>query len=192
MNNTTGSMIFMKKCAAALALICIFPMLLCSCASEKPNAKRKLAILMSQYRNLPAGRCYTLTFGEPDNTENSENSESSDSRYLTDILAFSLYGNTELSGDGKAGSNKEGKMYPEEFALIDDCAVWLCSGAEPCEFAVFHVRAASDAETVAKMLFRRLEKLKKHWRESDYYEMVASCKIHIEGRYVTFALNCGE
>ena len=147
---------------------------------------------MSQYRNLPAGRCYTLTFGGPDNTENSENSESSDSRYLTDILAFSLYGNTELSGDGKAGSNKEGKMYPEEFALIDDCAVWLCSGAEPCEFAVFHVRAASDAETVAKMLFRRLEKLKKHWRESDYYEMVASCKIHIEGRYVTFALNCGE
>ena len=189
MNNTTGSMIFLKKCAAALALICIFPILLCSCASEKPNAKRKLAILMSQYRDLPAGRCYTLTSGEP---ESFENSESSDSRYLTDILAFSLYGNTELSDNGKADSNKEGKMYPEEFALIDDCAVWLCSGAEPCEFAVFHVRAASDAETVAKMLFRRIEKLKKHWKESDYYERVASCKIHIEGRYVTLALDCGE
>ena len=185
-------MIFLKKCAVALALVCIFPILLCSCTSGKPNARKKLAVLMSQYRNLPAGRCYTLTSGEPDNIENTGNSDSSDSRYLTDILAFSLYGNTELSGDGKAGSNKEGKMYPEEFALIDDCAVWLCSGAEPCEFAVFHVRAASDAETVAKMLFRRLEKLKKLWRESDYYEMIASCKIQIEGRYVTFALDCGE
>lgn len=183
---------FPRKCAAVLALICIFPMLLCSCTSEKPNAKKKLDAIMSQYRNLPAGRCYTLTSGEPENSEKYENSESPDSRYLTDILAFSLYGNTELSDNGKADGDKEKKMYPEEFALIDDCAIWLCSGAEPCEFAVFHVRAASDAETVAKMLFRRLEKLKKHWRESDYYERVASCKIHIQGRYVTLALDCGE
>lgn len=181
-------MIFLRKCAAMLALVCIFPMLVCSCTSEKPNAKKKLVVLMSQYRNLPVGRCYTLTSGE------SESADSSDSRQLTDILAFSLYGNTVISDSGKAdGDNaKEKKMYPEEFALIDDCAIWLCSGTEPCEFAVFHVRAASDAETVAKMLFRRLEKLKKHWRESDYYERVASCKINIEGRYVTLVLDCGE
>lgn len=179
-------MIFPRKYAALLALICIFQMLLCSCTSEKPNAEKRLAALMSQYRELPAGRCYTLTSGESENTGNS------DIRYLTDILAFSLYGNTELSDRGKTDGGKDGKMYPEEFALIDDCAIWLCSGAEPCEFAVFHVRAASDAETIAKMLFRRLEKLKKHWRESDYYERVASCKIHIEGRYVTLALDCGE
>lgn len=149
----------MKKTTVILTILVIGAILLCGCKRSDIAAADYIGAVMKKYEKIPAGRFY-------------------DAENFSKFMAHSLYG-SENSDEG----------YPEEFGLIDDFCVWLCSDSEaPCEFAVFRTRAASDTTVIAKMIFRRLDRLKKFWRETPYSGSVDEATVSVEGHYVIFEL----
>lgn len=161
----------MKKLFAVLLITAV---LLCGCRQSNLPARVYLDSVMSNYGQLPAGRFY----GAGDGNE-----------VFSQYMAFSLYGDESSVGNILPSDDGGSSLFPEEFTLVDDFCIWLCSDmSAPCEFAVFRTRAASDTTVIAKMLFRRLERLKTFWRETPYSESVDNAKVSIEGNYVVFEL----
>lgn len=156
-----------------LLLISLLAMPLSGCSRSQKDAYYYVTQIISEHPSMPSGRFYGK--GKKD--------DGISILPLDGYLAFSLYGDSSLDivlGEATASDD----LYPEEFELVKDFCVWLGSTLEPYEISVFKLRSSSDSTAVAKMLIRRLDKLKKYWRESQYYADIESCAVRIEGDLV--------
>ena len=75
-----------------------------------------------------------------------------------------------------------GGEFPDELSLIEYGEIWYSERFEGGDAAVFFVRNATDADSLAKMCNRRAKTLK--------YSVGVDCEIAVKGHYVIF-INCG-
>ncbi len=157
-----------------LLLISLLAIPLAGCSRTPKDAYYYVTQIISEHPSMPSGRFYGK-----DKKDDGEISILT----LDGYLALSLYGDS--SRDIVLGEDTEpSELYPEEFELAEDFCVWLSSTLEPYEISVFKLRSSSDSTAVAKMLIRRLDKLKKYWKESAYYTELEGCTVRIDGNLV--------
>lgn len=162
------------RSVVVLLLISLLAIPLSGCSRTPKDAYYYVTQIISEHPSMPSGRFYG---------KDKKDNGGSSILPLDGYLAFSLYGDS--SRDIVLGEDTEpSELYPEEFELAEDFCVWLSSTLEPYEISVFKLRSSSDSTAVAKMLIRRLDKLKKYWKESQYYTDIENCTVRIEGDLV--------
>ena len=170
----------MKK----IFIIIILALMICfsSCGNNNQSSYSVLMSLLSAIpsdgsTSLPSGRIYYY-YAEGENTNIYESPESK-ANILECPLATSLF--------GKSGCSQT--EYPVEFGLIKNCAVWISSSLEfPCEISVFKVKSIKDTSSICKMLIRRLDTLKKFFRETEYYDMLERVSVSVSGDIIILAI----
>lgn len=162
------------RLVVGLLLISLLAMPLSGCSRTPTDAYYYVAQIISEHPSIPSGRFYG---------KDKKNDGGSSILTLDGYLALSLYGDSSRD-IVLVDSTEPSELYPEEFELAEDFCVWLGSTLEPYEISVFKLRSSSDSTAVAKMLIRRLDKLKKYWKESQYYTDIENCTVRIEGDLV--------
>lgn len=162
------------RLTVCLVLISLFAFSLSGCSRNEKDTYCYVAEIISEHPSMPSGRFYEKEIRDVNGIEIEQ---------LDGYLAFSLYGDS--SRDIILTDNIDpNDLYPEEFKLIKDFCIWLSSTFEPYEISVFRLHSSGDATAVAKMLIRRLDKLKKYWKESAYYTELEGCTVRIDGNLV--------
>lgn len=169
--------------AALLAALTFFGalslLLLCACADTRRTlALSLLNTLVAADTDHPAGETY-LT---PDAASLALVSEATDDSAVIRTASPSLL----RAAFGVVGG--DASSIPWEISLIDDGAMRFSTANSPCEWIVLHCANRSDTDAVAEMLLRRLNTLRRLWRNTEEASVVEQGQVVILGQYVLLIL----
>ncbi len=139
-----------------IASVAILLAVLVSCGDRR-NTEDILFNITKRFDDLPDGNVYLSSA-----TEGSEN-------FLSASVIKSLYHD---------GADEY------EFSMIEEYAIYISSFAKPSEIAVYKCYSRSDANLIASMCLKRIEKLSIMLAGTAFSEIPLRADIDIKGHFV--------
>ena len=150
----------MKKYICFLLIIlCLFTV---SCSSKNASASEIFYTIYEKLSPVSYGEIYL------------SNQEKGTKHYMSPALFATVY------GDGTSLAEAD---------LIEGYAVYLSSFTLPCEIAVFKCYSPSDTPKIEQMCIRRLDFLKKHFKNTEYENILSSASVISNGKYVIMIIS---
>ncbi len=138
------------------AIVLSAGLFLCGGCARSDNSAENLLCEICASLSLPAGRLYLR--GADEGSEN----------FLSLDTMSVMYGN-EAEND---------------FAVIEDFAIYVSEVALPCEVAVFRCYSSSDTDTVAAMCLERADMIKVLLKDTGLAELCEGTEVVVRGHYV--------
>ena len=93
-----------------------------------------------------------------------------------------------LAAFGRDGSGENGGISELSQDIVDSGAIFFSTAAQPCELMVFRCVSRSDTDLVAELLLRRLDILRRQYRDTEQQSIVENARVVILGKYVILAV----
>ena len=164
--------------AFSLSIVCVV-----GCTSQaKASAYDVLSSMVSAAPSaIPAGDVYVLSNDVASGTLMPTNaSDSPPWRVADDSLLLAAF--------GRDGSGENGGISELSQEIVDSGAMFFSTAAQPCELMVFRCVSRSDTDLVAELLLRRLDTLRRQYRDTEQQAIVENARVVILGKYVVFAV----
>ena len=150
----------MKKYICFLLIISF--LFLASCSAKSASASEIFYTVYEKLSPVSYGEIYF------------SNQDKGTKHYMSSALFSTVY------GDG---------VPLAEADLIEEYAIYLSSFALPCEIAVFKCYSPSDTPKIEQMCIRRLDFLKKHFKNTEYENILDTASVISSGKYVIMIIS---
>ncbi len=174
--------IFIKSVVLLVALI-IFVSCVVGCKSPaKASAYDVLSAMIAAAPSaIPAGDVYVLSNDVASGTLMPTNASDSPPWRAADNSLLS-------AAFGRKGEEKNGEISELSQEIVDSGAMFFSTAAQPCELMVFRCISRSDTDLVAELMLRRLDILRRQYRDTEQQSIVENARIVVLGKYVILAV----